>query len=98
MDKEIESQLQGVMYSMLHLVKGDIKDEANLPENRTIGDVLDWEKFLQFYKALKWALENPEYDFISLLPFTYYEKDEILYFFKIQYDYAEKLLKEKDLI
>ena len=83
---------------MLHLVKGKLHDKANLPENRAIGDALDWEKFLQCYKALKWALDNPEYDFISLLPFTYYNHDEVLYFFKIQYDYAEKLLKEKGFI
>ncbi|MFZ6643248.1 hypothetical protein ACO0LL_26240 [Undibacterium sp. TC4M20W] len=65
----------------------DVADFAGLSveDSRSLQEVYDEEELKGIFEALAWAIKNPEYDFLSLLPNLRHSNEDIyLYLCKIE--------------
>ncbi|MFN7372103.1 MAG: hypothetical protein ACK5ZY_07415 [Cyclobacteriaceae bacterium] len=83
---ELPKHIRIPLYKMYYIT--NVKEEKFIDANFIKSFKKDYTLVQQneILSSLKWALENPNYDFKSLLPGLKHTNDDILYYFKCVYD------------
>jgi len=89
-------------YELFHLNDRDLFHPSNKPTNCVdYNDKnIDWDKIFEIYKELLWAVENPDFDFKSIVfreIAKRYTNKELYYFFCMYYEYYKELLENRSL-
>jgi hypothetical protein len=99
-DENTRQALFAIMYRLYHLDEEDIYSEKNYKTAHFQSSDLPWDDIKKSYLALKWAMENPDFDFKSIssgVSYTYDNKG-ICYFLKKKFEQYENLLKKNGMI
>ncbi len=96
MTPETKQILIGILYRLYHLQNSDnILDPINYPEKQARNpERPNWEKREAVFRALQWAMNNPNTDFKKLQKVRY-THEEVYYFLKQEYLAYKKLMDER---